>query len=136
MNTALPRDPTLLVARVLLASLFVLMGWGKLTGFTATVGYMANTGAPLPALSAIIAVITELGIGIALLAGFLTTPLSVILAIYTIATAFIGHHYWTFSGMARYDMWIHFYKNFSIAGGLLALAATGAGRFSLDAYRR
>ncbi|MBS1102104.1 DoxX family protein [Gluconobacter sp. Dm-62] len=136
MNTSFPRDQALFASRILLASLFVLMGWSKLTGFEGTVGYMASTGAPVPTISAVIAIVTELGIGLALVAGFLTTPLSILLAVYTIVTAFIGHHYWTFTGMVRYDMWIHFYKNFSIAGGLLALASAGAGRFSLDARRK
>ena len=136
MNISFPRDQVLLASRTLLALLFVLMGWSKLTGFEGTVGYMASTGAPVPTVSAIIAIMTELGIGLALVAGFLTTPLSILLAVYTIVTAFIGHHYWTLDGMVRYDMWIHFYKNFSIAGGLLALAASGAGRFSVDALRR
>jgi len=136
MNTSFPRDQVLFASRLLLALLFVLMGWSKLTGFEETVGYMASTGAPVPTVSAIIAIVTELGIGLALVVGFLTRPLSLLLAIYTIVTAFIGHHYWTFDGVARYDMWIHFYKNFSITGGLLALAASGSGRFSVDALRR
>ncbi|MBM9400437.1 DoxX family protein [Gluconacetobacter azotocaptans] len=131
MNISLPRDPVLLAARLLLAALFVFMGWGKLTDYAGTVDYMASTGAPVPALSAGIAIIVELGIGLALVAGVLVTPLALALAAYTIVTAFIGHHYWTFTGMQRYDMWIHFYKNFSIAGGLLALAAAGPGRIAI-----
>ncbi|WP_341867024.1 DoxX family protein [Acetobacter persici] len=132
MNLSLPRDPVLLASRLLLAMLFVFMGWGKLTGFSGTVAYMATTGAPLPYLSSIIAILVELGFGLFIALGAMTSPVAILLALYTLATAFIGHHYWTFSGMERYDMWIHFYKNFSIAGGLLALAATGPGHFSID----
>lgn len=133
MNIALPRDPILLASRLLLAMLLVFMGWGKLTGFSGTVTYMTTTGAPLPYLSAIIAILVELGLGTLLAFGALTSPLAIILALYTLVTAFIGHHYWTFSGMERYDMWVHFYKNMSISGGFLALAASGPGRFSIDA---
>lgn len=134
MTTSLPRDPLLLASRLLLAMLFVFMGWGKLTGFSGTVAYMAATGAPLPYLSSIIAIVVELGLGLLVALGALTSPIAIVLALYTMITAFIGHHYWTFSGMERYDMWIHFYKNFSIAGGFLSLAITGPGRFSLDAF--
>lgn len=136
MKTVLPRDPLLLASRLLLAMLYVFMGWGKLTGFSGTVAYMAATGAPVPYLSSIVAILVEPGLGLLIAVGALTSPLAILLALYTIVTAFIGHHYWTFAGMERYDMWVHFYKNFSIAGGFLALAAAGPGRFSIDALLR
>lgn len=127
----LPRDALLLAGRLLMAILFLVMGWGKLTDFQAAVGYMVQTGAPVPTLSATLAIIVELGAGLALVTGFLIEPVAIILALYTIITGLIGHHFWTMSGMLRYDMMIHFYKNISIAGGLLILAAAGAGRFAL-----
>ncbi|MGC5748583.1 DoxX family protein [Gluconobacter sp. NFX36] len=127
----LPRDALLLAGRLLMAILFLVMGWGKLTDFQAAVGYMVQTGAPVPTLSAALAIIVELGAGLALVTGFLIEPVAIILALYTIITGLIGHHFWTMSGMLRYDMMIHFYKNISIAGGLLILASAGAGRFVL-----
>jgi putative oxidoreductase len=126
------KDAILLVARVLLMVLFVYFGWSKLTGFSGTVGYMASTGAPAPELSAVIAVVMELGVGLALLVGFYARPLAILLALYTLATAFIGHHFWNMTGMVAYDNMIHFYKNVSIIGGLLFLTATGPGKYSLD----
>nr|WP_294916694.1 DoxX family protein [uncultured Neokomagataea sp.] len=132
MSTFLPRNTLLLIARLGLALLFILMGWGKLTDFSAAIGYMNQAGAPFPTLSAVIAIIAELGGGLALVFGVFIEPIAILLAVYTIATGFIGHHFWTMSGMMRYDMMIHFYKNISISGGLLAIAATGAGRFSLS----
>ncbi|ACI52633.1 DoxX family protein [Gluconacetobacter diazotrophicus PA1 5] len=136
MNQFPSRDIALLAARFALSLLFLVMGWGKLSDYAGTVAYMTQTGAPLPGVSAIIAILAELGIGVALVAGILVTPLSIALAIYTVVTAFIGHHFWTMDGMLRYDMTIHFYKNISIAGGLLALAAAGPGRFTLRLSRR
>ncbi|WP_233884136.1 MULTISPECIES: DoxX family protein [Paraburkholderia] len=125
-------DVVLLVSRVLLTSLFILFGWSKITGFSGTVDYMAHVGAPVPMLSAVIAVIMEFAVGILLLVGFYTRPLAVLLAIYTVATAFIGHHFWTMTGADQMMNMINFYKNISIAGGLLALAVTGPGRISID----
>lgn len=125
-------DVVLLVARVMLVALFVLFGWSKLTGFGGTVGYMASVGAPAPTLSAIIAVVMEFFVGLLIVAGFYTRPLAVLLAIYTIGTALIGHHFWNMTGAAQMENMINFYKNVSIAGGLLALSITGAGRLSVD----
>lgn len=126
------RDGFILVARILMMVLFVLFGWQKLTGFGGTVGYMASVGAPLPMLSAIIAVVVELGFGLLIAVGFFTRPIAIIFAVYTIATAFIGHRYWTLTGMDQFMAMINFYKNISIAGGLLLLAVTGPGRYSID----
>ena len=122
----------LLVSRILLTSLFILFGWSKITGFSGTVDYMAHVGAPVPMLSAVIAVIMEFVVGILILVGFYTRPLAVLLAIYTVATAFIGHHFWTMTGADQMENMINFYKNISIAGGLLALAVTGPGAISID----
>ena len=132
MNSMCPGDACLLVAGRLLCARYVMMGWGKLTGFSGTIAYMAATGAPWPGLSAVISIVVELGLGALLAFGAFTAPIATLFALYTIVTVIIGHHYWPFSGMERYDMWIHFYKNFSIAGGFLALASAGPGRFSRD----
>lgn len=125
-------DVALLLSRILLTALFVIFGWAKITGFAGTVGYMAHVGAPAPMLSAIIAVIMEFVVGILIFVGFYTRPLAVLLALYTIATAIVGHHFWNMTGADQMENMINFYKNVSIAGGLLALAVAGPGRFSID----
>lgn len=126
------KDGFLLVARILLAILFVLFGWQKMMGFEGTVGYMTSVGAPLPQLSAIIAVIVELVFGLLIVAGYFTRPLALLLAVYTVATAIIGHPYWSMTGMDQYMAMTNFFKNVSICGGFLLLAFTGPGRYSLD----
>ncbi|TAM02940.1 MAG: DoxX family protein [Paraburkholderia sp.] len=125
-------DAVLLVSRILLATLFVLFGWQKASGFTGTVMYMAHVGAPAPTVSAAIAVVMELVVGLLIVVGLFTRPLAVLLALYTIGAALIGHRFWTETGMAQTGDMINFYKNVSIAGGLLALAVAGPGRLSLD----
>jgi len=126
------RDSLLLLVRVLLMLLFVIFGWEKLTGFEGTIGYMASVGAPLPAVAAVIAVVVEFVFGILIILGFYTRPLAIVLAIYTVVTGLIGHQYWHMTGMEQYMAMINFYKNVSIAGGFLALALTGPGKFSID----
>ena len=135
-GTARGRDGVLLLARVLLVVLFVVFGWGKLLNPAGTAAYFAHDGLPAPVLATAIAIVMELVVGCAIAAGVLTRPLALLLAVYTLATALIGHPYWSFAGPARMAAEINFYKNVSIIGGLLALYAAGPGRFSVDARRR
>jgi putative oxidoreductase len=127
------RDEIILAARVLLVVLFLVFGWGKLTDYSGTVSYMAQTGAPLPAISAAVAIVVEVFVALAVALGAWARPLALLLALYTLATAFIGHPFWTMQGAAQFDGEINFYKNISIIGGFLLLYVTGAGKYSVDA---
>ena len=126
------RDKVILIARLLLAALFVVFGWGKLIGFGGTVAEFGQAGLAFPTLAAVISVVMELGVGVAIAVGVFTRPLAVLLAVYTLATALIGHRFWTMTGAAQVEAEINFFKNVSIMGGLFLLYATGPGRFSLD----
>jgi putative oxidoreductase len=126
-------DRAILLGRVFLVSLFLIFGFDKLLHYSATVGYMKMTGAPWPPVAALIAIVAEVGLSIALMLGVFTRPLAILLAIYTLGTAIIAHHFWTMTGVERAMNQIHFYKNVSIIGGLVLLAVTGAGRYSIDA---
>ena len=126
------RDELILLARILMMVLFVMSGWGKLTGFQGTVGYMASTGAPMPAVAAGIAVVMEFGVGIALLIGFWTRPLAILMALFVLGTSFIAHSYWDMVGDMEAANKIQFYKNLSIMGGLFLLAAVGPGKYALQ----
>jgi putative oxidoreductase len=127
------KDEALLVARLLLIALFLLSGWSKLTDYSGTVAFMTQVGAPVPALATAVAILMEVPVAIAILLGAFTRPLAVLLALYTLGTAFIGHHYWTMTGATQLDNMIHFYKNLSIMGGLILLYVAGPGKYSLDA---
>ncbi len=126
------RDELILLGRVLMMLLFLISGWGKLTGFSATVGYMGTVGAPMPMLAAIIAVIMEFGVGIALLIGFWTRPLALLMALFVLGTALIAHTYWNVEGAMQTANMVQFYKNLSIVGGLILLSVTGAGKYALQ----
>src|ERR1700712_3429919 len=66
------RDVAALVGRILLAGMFVLSGFGKITAFSGTAGYIASKGLPFPELLAAAAIVIELGGGLAVLAGWKT----------------------------------------------------------------
>ena len=111
-----------LIGRVLLAYIFLVAGWGKLTAYSATVGYMEAMGVPGALLP--LTILVEFGGGLALLFGFQARFAALGLGVFSIITAFIFH------GGAE-DA-INFMKNFAMAGGLFFLMLRGAGQFSLD----
>lgn len=136
-GSAKTNDSVILVARILLMLLFLIFGWSKLTGYSGTVAFMQHDAVPFPALATVVAILAEFFGAVGIMLGIFTRPLALLLAIYTLATAVLGHHYWTMSGMDRMGNMINFYKNISIIGGFLLLYVTGAGRYSLDAkFRR
>lgn len=92
---------------------------------------IAASGLPLASLGYAAAVAVEIAGSIALLVGFHTRVVAALTAGFTIAAALAFHH-----DLADQNQFIHFWKNISIAGGLLQIVAFGAGRFSLDARRR
>ena len=114
-----------LVARILLAHIFILAGISKITGFDGTQGYMESVGVPGMLLPLVI--ILELGGGLALLVGWQTRLISYAVAAFTVIAAVIFH-----SNFADQMHMIMFMKNFAIAGGLLLLAEHGAGDYSFD----
>jgi len=82
--------------------------------------------------TAAVTVIMELFVGLAIVIGFYTRPLALLLGLYTLGAAVIGHQFWHMIDPDRIEAMINFYKNVSIAGGLLLLCITGPGRYSLD----
>ncbi|WP_426394609.1 DoxX family protein [Ralstonia sp. R-29] len=126
------RNELMLLARIFMMVLFVMSGWAKLTGFQGTVGYMASTGAPMPTVAAAVAVVMEFGVGIALLIGFWTRPLALLLALFVLGTSFIAHSYWSMEGAMEAANKIQFYKNLTIMGGLFLLAAVGPGKYAVQ----
>jgi len=127
-------DELILVARLLLATLFLIFGWRKLRDYSGTVSQMVQLGVPMPVGAAAVATFMELAVAFAVAVGAFTRPAALLLVLYTLGTALIGHHYWTIKGTDRVDSMDGFYKNLSIIGGFLLLYVTGAGKYSIDAF--
>lgn len=125
-----------LVGRLLLAALFLPAGIGKIAGFEGTVGYIASVGLPLASLAAIAAVVVEVAGGLALIAGFRTRIAALVLALFTLAASVFFHAYWAAPADQQMVTELLFFKNIAVVGGLLMLAAFGAGAWSLDARRK
>ena len=119
-----------LVGRILIAAIFLISGFGKITDPAGTIGYIQMVGLPFPAVGYGLAVLTEVAGGIALVLGFQTRAVALILAVFSIATALVFHN-----ALGDMNQFIHFFKNVAMAGGLLQIVAFGGGRLSLDARR-
>ena len=129
------QNPLALIGRLLLAYFFIPAGIGKIGGFAGTVGYIASKGLPLPEVGAVLAIIVEVGVGLMLLLAFKTRWAALILMVFTLAASVFFHNYWALPAEQQMMQQLLFMKNVSIVGGLLLLAACGAGALSLDARR-
>lgn len=116
---------TQVIARIMLAHLFLIAGWQKIGGYEGTQGYMESVGVPGMLLPLVI--LLELGAGLAIIIGWQTKLAAASLALFTIASAVLFHH--NFSDQMQTIM---FMKNIAISGGLMLLAVYGAGACSLD----
>ena len=129
------QDPLALAGRLLMALLFLPAGIGKLTGFAGTVGYISSVGLPMPQLGAMVALVVEIGGGVALIAGFGTRVAAIVLAAFTLVASYFFHAYWAVPADQQLIPQLLFYKNMAVIGGLLTIAAWGAGAWSVDARR-
>ncbi len=114
-----------LASRAGMALIFLMAGWGKLTGYAQTAHYMQAMGVS-PSLLPLTLVI-ELGGGLALLLGLWTRSIAALLAGFCLITALIFHHQ-----LSDPTTFIMFMKNLAMAGGLLQLVIHGAGALALD----
>lgn len=118
-------DLSSLLARVGLSAIFILAGINKVQYFQANAQYLASSGLPETLLPLVIAF--EIVGGLFILAGFLTQLTAIAFAGFSVVSALLFHF-----NLADQMQFLMFFKNIAMAGGFLALAVYGAGRFSLD----
>ena len=118
------------IGRLMIGLPFSMSGLGKLVTYGATTGMISAVGLPFPPLAFAIAVAVELGGGLLLVAGYHARSVAIALAVFSLATALSFH-----GNFADQNQMIHFLKNVMMAGGLLQIAAFGAGALSIDNRR-
>lgn len=121
--------------RVLLALIFVISGWGKITDFSGTVAYMEAKGMPLTGLLAVGAIIVELGGSAALILGWKARWAAAAIFLFMVPATLIFHNFWAADPAQAQGQTIHFLKNLGIMGGMLYIMAFGAGPVSIDARK-
>jgi putative oxidoreductase len=132
----MPANAALLAARLLLAFLFLFSGLSSLGNIAAAAEYFSSLGLPAPSLLAWATCLFELAAGLLVVIGYQTRGAALLLAAFSAAAGFIGHY-----GQGSGDPMLALMhsqalmKDIAIAGGFLALAVAGAGRWSVDAWR-
>lgn len=125
-----------LLGRLLIAFIFLFAGFGKITGFEGTVGYIASKGLPLPELGAICAAVVEIGGSLLLIVGWNTRLAAAALFVFTAMTALFFHNFWALPADQAQGQMIHFMKNMAMMGGLLYVVVHGGGPISLDSRQK
>jgi putative oxidoreductase len=129
------KSPLIVAGRVLLALMFVLSGFGKLSNIAGTAGYIASSGLPAAAALAVLVGAFEILAGLALAFGFKARPAAMALGLFTLLASALFHNYWAAPADQQFVQQLMFMKNLAVAGGMFVVAALGAGPLSLDARR-
>lgn len=122
----------LLVGRVLLAYMFIVSGWGKITGFEGAAKYMASKGMPMVEPLLVGAIIIELIGGLMLAIGWKARWAAWAIFGFVALATVIFHDFWNVPAEQVRLQTIMFNKNLAIMGGMLYVAFMGPGRLSLD----
>jgi putative oxidoreductase len=121
-----------LIARILLAQLFLISGFGKVMSFAKTAGLMATMGLPMPTMLLVLTIALELGGGALLVLGWQTRWVAAALFVFTFLTAVVFHAFWNAPPAQLTSQLNNFMKNLSIMGGMLYVIVYGAGPLALD----
>ena len=132
MNTKV-QDTAALVGRILLALIFVISGFGKITGYAGTAGYMASKGLPLVDALLPLTILIELGGGLLIAIGWKARWVAAVTFLFLIPVTLVFHNPAGLDPAAAQQQMIQLLKNLSIMGGMLGVFAFGPGRFSVDA---
>jgi putative oxidoreductase len=124
-------DVIALIGRILMSLIFIMGGFSKLLGPANTIQHIAADGLPVPAAAYVVAVLCELGGGLAILLGWQTRLAAAALSLFCIVTAFSVHYHPGVSAQM-----VNFWKNITMAGGFLYVLVLGGGAYSLDTWLR
>ena len=128
MNNAM----VLVAGRALLSAVFLVAGVRKIMIWGGQVGYFTRLGFPAPEAFTVIAIVIEIGAGLALLIGWKTRWAAWLLALFVLIATFMAHRFWEFDAAQQANQMNHFLKNLAIIGGLVFVAAFGPGSASVD----
>ena len=124
----------LLVGRGLLGLYFIVPGIAKITGWSATVDYMAAHGVPFIPVLLVVTIVLQVGGGASLLLGYRTQLVAFVLAGLTLVINVFMHDFWSMEeGLQRAHETQNFVKNLAIMAGLMYVAGAASGRPSAPA---
>ena len=123
------------IARVLLALMFLLAGISKFGDLQGTAGYIASGGLPMPQVLAFATAALEVVAALMLIVGWQARWAALALAVFTLLASLFFHKFWALPADQQYMQQLMFMKNSAVIGGLLMVFAFGAGSLSLDGRR-
>jgi putative oxidoreductase len=129
------RNVAALAGRIMLALMFVLSGIGKIPGFTDTTALMIGAGLPAAKVLLVLTILIELGGGAAIVLGWKTRPIALVVFLFTGLATLVFHGFWAAPPDQAMLQQLMFMKNVSVMGGLLMLVAYGPGDYALDDSR-
>jgi putative oxidoreductase len=117
----------ILLARLILALIFLMAFAFKVMSISATAGFIASAGFPFATLLAVLAAVFELAIVLSLLTGAYFSEMMLLGAVYIVflAFAFHGPSHWTDEKGLEFGGFI---SHFPFAAGMLFAAAHGPGQ--------
>ena len=123
----------LLLGRLCIGSLYLMSGINHWLDLTLLTHFMAGLPGSVDVWAMLAATIEVAG-GLALVLGFRTREFALVLVLFNLSAAGIGHPYWSITNdaTARWAQFVHFWKDIGLAGGALFVLARGAGPLSLD----
>jgi putative oxidoreductase len=121
-----------LVARLLLVTEFLIAVNGKISGWDGQAAYMASHGMHFVAPLLGMALAIELVGSLCLITGIGAKTAGAIMFVYLAIVTVRLHDFWHQTGMPAAANQTQFFKNLSIMGGLLLMAAYGPGRWALS----
>jgi putative oxidoreductase len=137
-------DVLALVSRILMSAVFLVYGYQKFMdvstitnlGGTKRIMDLIAGGAAAPAWLGYLVAAFELAGGLAVLVGFRTRFVALVLVLYLCVATYFGHPFWSLQSAARGANEAHFYKNLAIIAAYLLLIIAGPGRYSVDGRTR
>jgi putative oxidoreductase len=129
-------DAVALVGRLAMCWIFLSSGFAKLSDVAAFSTVLAKRGVPAPSFMGWLGAIVEFGGGLLVLFGFKIRFAAILMTLFVVVATLISHRYWEFTGEAFAAQRSNFWKNVTIIGGLLFMFLAGAGRYSVDGFRK
>ena len=121
-------DVLLLIGRIAIAAVFLMT---VTTGGPAA-AYLKSLNYPAPDFMSVLAHIVEWIVVVTLILGVATRYGALLGLAFVVIALLTAHLYWQFPQAAQTLQYVFLSKDIAIAGGLLVLFVTGAGRLSVD----
>jgi putative oxidoreductase len=129
-------DVVALVGRVIMSWIFISSGFGKITDVAAFSAVLAKRGVPAPSFMGWLGAIVEFGGGLLILLGVKLRYVAILMILFVIVATLISHRYWEYPVDQLVAQRTNFWKNVTIIGGMLFMFLAGAGRYSIDGFRK